>query len=126
MRLLFIIIFTALSLIFIQNIKSESSNDCIITPESVGAVRISDAYNIKSNKKALDIVIRELENDGENPYEYYVQIEKDNKEKVSIHLWHQISFDSEHCNVLGNPSGKNKTFIVDLKNKNVIEKQLWQ
>ena len=91
--------------------------------EDLGFKRLADMVDFSQSQQrdAIKAVIAELENEGENPNDFFVKFEQEVAvmSKLSFELIHQDSFDVKSSRVLGNPSGKDRKAVYDLIQKKV-------
>ena len=98
------------------------------TPDDVGARPVLAPHAFPpEHQAAIRACADELKSDGENPAEFYAEVDASTRsDKLVIHLWHQSAFSRENRDVVGNPGGKCRDFHFDPKQKRVTHKLFWQ
>ena len=105
---------------------SYGNDKCLVTPESVGNIKLGDSAKAFPNYiKEINAVIEVATLDGEVPNDFYVQIERKESEFI-FHLWHYSAFKEENCNMAGNPGGLCRDIVYDIEKQKVTKKLGWQ
>jgi hypothetical protein len=76
--------------------------------------------------EAIVEVSRQLRSEGADPKEFRAEIEELNGTELIFRLWHQSAFLPEHQNSSGNPGGKCRDIVYDLKSGKASKSQFWQ
>ncbi len=114
----------------LTNQGGSSGNDYILEQAAIdmdkgdfGYKRLTDTGSFLQgqHQEAIKAIIVELENNKEDPKEFFAKFEPDpTASKLSFVLMHQNSFKVENLSVKGNPSGKDRKAMYDLVQKKVI------
>lgn len=68
-----------------------------------------------------------LVGEQEEPKEFRAEIEeKEEGEVLVFHLWHDSAYSPENDRVIGNPGGKCRDIIYDVKTSEASRSMLWQ
>ncbi len=103
-----------------------------LTPENVGAQPLKDAMALADTlRPSLLLISQELRRVGLDPEEYYVEIEPVGRAEVQppvrvFHLWHRDIFKPEYQGYMGDPTGKCRTFQIDVVRGQVVRVSWWR
>lgn len=129
--------------VFVDKIIETFKFTC--SPETIGALplkKLVSQYYLYSEDylkglaaKGAQEVVKKLIEDKENPNDFYATTTPDVKtnaegirvaESVTYELSHKDDFKPENCNKVGNPSGKSRTMIYDIKQEKIVSDLLWK
>lgn len=106
--------------------SEQKSEQRCITPESVGAQPLVESRGSSAlEQRALVAARAELQRVLEAPGEFFAVVQATD-DLVLLELWHRSAFSPEHCNELGNPGGKCRTFGYDPKRGRITSTKFWQ
>jgi hypothetical protein len=76
---------------------------------------------------AAKAVVAVLVGEKEKPKEFRAEIEEKEEGKVLVfHLWHDSAFMPENKRVIGNPGGKCRDIVYDVRNRKASQSLFWQ
>ena len=106
--------------------RSQPGGSAAVTPKEVGAISLVSvedfAPGLRNAAKAAAAALRAT---GENPQEFFVEIEE-TADAVVLHLWHEDAFLPENANVVGNPGGKCRDMYYDPQTGTITKTLFWQ
>jgi hypothetical protein len=79
------------------------------------------------HRTAATSVAQYLSQKGENPKEFFANVESSSDGNVLVfHLWHQSAFEPQYRGADGNPGGKNRDVWFDVTAGKVVKMLYWQ
>lgn len=76
---------------------------------------------------AAQAVAAVLADEGEEPKEFRAKVvEKDGGGTLVFHLWHDSAFTPEHAREIGNPGGRCRDVVYDVRSRKASQSVFWQ
>src|SRR6185295_814291 len=97
------------------------------TPASTQSERLTE-YENSEKEDAIAQIIQRLEQEKENPKHFFVSIDpaRDKAGVWTFHLWHRSAFLTANWRMMGNPGGKCRDILYDVKAKRIDKVLFWQ
>jgi hypothetical protein len=77
-------------------------------------------------QKAAERVAAVLISEKEDPSQFKAEVEENGKETFVFHLWHISAFKAENAGAVGNPGGKCRDIVYDVKSGRASASMFWQ
>jgi len=77
-------------------------------------------------REAAEQVAAALAAEKETPREFKAEVEEKGGRAYVFHLWHISAFTPENKGVVGNPGGKCRDIVYDLKSRTASKSMFWQ
>ena len=98
-------------------------------PEDTGCVPLNevDAFPL-AYRKGAQAVISHLHASGESASEFFATVEKGPllSRRLVFHLWHASAFEGADQIAAGNPGGRCRDVVYDLRQDAVVATSWWQ
>jgi hypothetical protein len=96
-----------------------------LTAASLDLSRFLELQPTDANERAALVAARrELERLLQVPAEFYVTLQSTG-ELILLELWHESSFDAEHCGKRENPGEHNRTLTYDVRRARIVASKVW-
>jgi hypothetical protein len=109
-----------------RGVPCTASSKVVWHGTSLFPLREPEAFS-KSDRVALAIAAAYLQQGGDDASEFYASIGSGaDASIVRVELWHCSGLTPANESRLGNPSGRNRTLVIDLAQRRVLRAELWQ
>jgi hypothetical protein len=96
-----------------------------LTAASLDLSRLLELRPADANERAALVAARrELERLLQVPAEFYVTLQS-TEDLILLELWHESSFDAEHCGKRENPGEHNRTLTYDVRKARIVASKVW-